>query len=120
MIKLSRIIDLKPITEAESFTATSKDTGKVSVFKSKDARDAAVKAGTHEKRKDDKDGDDKKDTPNVNIFKKDKAAKGGDSSAGKSEPKKYKATEAPKLSKDDNGEMSIAAANQTKMYLIKN
>ena len=88
MIKLSRIIDLKPITEAESFTATSKDTGKVSVFKSKDARDAAVKAGTHEKRKDDKDGDDKKDTPKVNIFKKDKAAKGGDSSAGKSEPKK--------------------------------
>ena len=90
MIKLGGLVDLKPITEADVFTATSKETGTTSVFKSKAARDAAIKAGTHEKRKDDKDGDDKKDTSKVNIFnkdkksepKKDKAAKGGDSSAG--------------------------------------
>ena len=95
MIKLGGLIDLRPITEADVFTATSKETGTTSVFKTKDARDAAVKAGTHEKRKDDKDGaqKDPTDKPKVNIFdkpKKDKAAKGGDSSAGqkdKDEPK---------------------------------
>ena len=197
MIKLKDIL-----SEAESFTAINKDTGKVSVFKSKDARDSAIKKGTHDKKKAAKGGDSsaKKDKPKVNIFdkpKKDKAAKGSDSSAEKidnaydakdfepivsslkgkiddqeykeisgemealgnmqmdmqdleddgedtynekmeidsavedlqgrikqalskdkkSEPKKYKATEPPKLSKDDDGEMSIAAANQTKLYL---
>lgn len=96
MIKLGGLIDLKPITEADVFTATSKETGTTSVFKSKAARDAAIKAGTHEKRKDDKDGavKDPTDKPKVNIFdkpKKDKAAKGGDSSAGeKDKPKKAK------------------------------
>ena len=95
MIKLGGLIDLKPITEADVFTATSKETGTTSVFKSKAARDAAIKAGTHEKRKDDKDGavKDPTDKPKVNIFNKDKAAKGGDSSAGekdKEEPKKAK------------------------------
>ena len=64
------------LKEADVFTATSKETGTTSVFKSKAARDAAIKAGTHEKRKDDKDGavkePGKKDTPKVNIFKKDK------------------------------------------------
>ena len=87
MIKLGGLIDLKPITEADVFTATSKETGTTSVFKSKAARDAAIEKGTHEKRKDDKDGavKDPTDKPKVNIFdkpKKDKAAKGGDSSAG--------------------------------------
>ena len=93
MIKLGGLVDLKPITEADVFTATSKETGTTSVFKSKAARDAAIKAGTHEKRKDDKDGavKDPTDKPKVNIFNKDKAAKGGDSSAGqkdKDEPSK--------------------------------
>ena len=56
MIKLGGLVDLKPITEADVFTATSKETGTTSVFKSKAARDAAIEKGTHEKRKDDKDG----------------------------------------------------------------
>ena len=93
MIKLGGLVDLRPkwLGEAEVFTATSKETGTTSVFKSKAARDAAIEKGTHEKRKDDKDGavKDPTDKPKVNIFdkpKKDKAAKGGDSSAGKSEP----------------------------------
>jgi len=75
MIKLGGLIDLKPLQEEKAFTATSKETGNVSVFKTKAARDAAVKAGTHEKRKSDKDtavdvpgGEDK---PKVNIFKRD-------------------------------------------------
>ena len=97
MIKLGGLIDLRPqwLGEADVYTATSKETGTTSVFKSKAARDAAIEKGTHEKRKDDKDGavKDPTDKPKVNIFdkpKKDKAAKGGDSSAGekdKEEPK---------------------------------
>jgi hypothetical protein len=74
MIKLGGLVTLKPITEADVFTATSKETGTTSVFKTKAARDAAIKAGTHEKRKDDKDGGvkDPTDKPKVNIFNKDK------------------------------------------------
>ena len=76
MIKLGGIVDLKAINEAEVFTATSKETGTTSVFKSKASRDAAIKAGTHQMKKADKDGavkdPTKKDTPKVNIFKKDK------------------------------------------------
>ena len=76
MIRLGGLVDLKAINEADVFTATSKETGTTSVFKSKDARDAAVKAGTHLMKKDDKDGavkdPTKKDTPKVNIFNKDK------------------------------------------------
>jgi len=68
MIKLGGLVGLNPINEAESFTAINKDSGKVSVFKSKEARDSAIKQGTHD-------------------AKDDKAAKGGDSSAGKDVPK---------------------------------
>lgn len=68
MIKLGGLVSLNPINEAESFTAINKDSGKVSVFKSKEARDSAIKQGTH-------------------VEKDDKAAKGGDSSAGKDVPK---------------------------------
>ena len=69
MIKLKDII-----SEAETFTAINKDTGKVSVFKSKDARDSAIKGGTHDKKAE-KGGDSsagKKDKPKVNIFDKPK------------------------------------------------
>ena len=70
MIKLKDIL-----TEADSFSAINKDTGKVSVFKSKDSRDAAIKGGTHDKKKGVKGGDsppEDKDVPKVNIFNKDK------------------------------------------------
>jgi hypothetical protein len=47
---------LKNLMEADdTFTATKKDTGKTSVFKSKEARDAAVKDGTHTMKADDED-----------------------------------------------------------------
>jgi hypothetical protein len=85
MIKL---VDL--LKEEKAFTATSKETGNVSVFKTKASRDAAIKSGSHEKRKTDKDGavdvpggDDK---PKVNIFNKDKEEPKKDSP--KSEPSK--------------------------------
>ena len=43
MIKLNNLLN------EETFTATNKKTGKTSVFKSKDSRDSAIKAGTHSK-----------------------------------------------------------------------
>jgi hypothetical protein len=48
---------IKNLMEAdgETFTATKKDTEETSVFKSKEARDAAVKAGTHIIKADDKE-----------------------------------------------------------------
>ena len=71
------MISLKNLIKEESFTAINKDSGEVSVFKTKDARDSAIKAGTHDKQdsKSAKGGDpptDKKDVPKVNIFNKDK------------------------------------------------
>jgi hypothetical protein len=71
------MISLKNLINEESFTAINKDSGKVSVFKTKDARDSAIKAGTHDNQdsKSAKGGDsptDKKDVPKVNIFNKDK------------------------------------------------
>jgi len=66
------MIKLIDIIKEETFTAINKDTGKVSVFKSKDSRDAAVKAGTHKKR-DEKDSEDKNKSDNSvsgkNMFK---------------------------------------------------
>ena len=75
------------LKEEKAFTATSKETGNVSVFKTKAARDAAVKAGSHEKRKDDKE--DAVDVPTgekkPNMFSKDAGYDAPD--AGKEEPK---------------------------------
>jgi hypothetical protein len=89
MIKLTDLL-----TEEKAFTATNKETGNVSVFKSKAARDAAVKAGSHEKRKTDKD--DAVDVPTgkkkPNMFSKDVGYAAGDAKSDepkKSEPSKY-------------------------------
>jgi len=71
------------VNEEETFTATNKETGKTSVFKSKDARDAAVKAGTHAD-KDDSDGDTSKGEEKPNMFSKDTGYDAG----GDSKPKK--------------------------------
>ena len=70
---MSKLKDI--LTEADSFSAINKDTGKVSIFKTKDARDSAIKGGTHDKKKGVKGGDsppEDKDVPKVNIFNKDK------------------------------------------------
>ena len=66
MIKLTDLLQ-----EQDSFTAINKSSGNVTAFKTKDARDSAVKSGTHDKNKDSEDDADKKDTPKVNIFKRD-------------------------------------------------
>jgi len=57
------------LLEAETFTATNKATGKTAVFKSKDSRDAAIKAGTHAEIEKDKDST-KASKSKVNIFDK--------------------------------------------------
>jgi hypothetical protein len=87
MIKLTDLLK-----EEETFTATSKKSGETSVFKSKDSRDAAVKAGTHSKIKDKEDSEEeepKGDKPN--MFSKDTGYDAGDkkSEPSKSEPSKY-------------------------------
>jgi hypothetical protein len=46
------MIKLNQLLKEETFTATNKQSGKTSVFKSKDSRDAAIKAGTHDAVKD--------------------------------------------------------------------
>jgi hypothetical protein len=97
-----KITDL--LKEQEAFTATSKKSGQTAVFKSKDARDAAVKSGTHSKIDDKDDGDGKKDTPKVNIFDKPKKDE------PKSEPSK------PKLESDPQAEK--VAAEISKKYGI--
>jgi len=84
-VKNNTMIKLTDLLEAEkAFTATSKETGNVSVFKTKAARDAAVKAGSHEKRKTDKD--DAVDVPTgekkPNMFSKDTGYDAGDDGLG--------------------------------------
>jgi len=74
------MIKLTDLLKEESFTAINKDTGKVSVFKSKDSRDAAVKAGTHDKKKDDGEKEPKGGKPN--MFSKDAGYDAGDDGLG--------------------------------------
>ncbi len=52
--------------KGDTFTAIKKDTGMTSVFKSKEARDAAVKGGTHKMPKGNKETPKK--TPTQNMF----------------------------------------------------
>lgn len=78
MIKLTNLLS------EESFTAVNKATGKVSVFKSKDSRDAAVKAGTHNKKEDGAEKEQPKGEK-PNMFSKDAGYDSPD--AGKAEPK---------------------------------
>jgi hypothetical protein len=55
--------------DGETFTATKKDTGETSVFKSKDSRDAAIEKGTHTKKEDSEEETEKDNKPN--MFSKD-------------------------------------------------
>ena len=64
MIKLTDLLN-------EEFTAVSNKSGKTVVFKNKDARDAAVKAGTHEVPEDEKGGKDEPKGDKPNMFSKD-------------------------------------------------
>ena len=79
------MIKLTDLLGEETFTAINKATGKVSVFKSKDSKDAAVKAGTHDEKEEAETGGDsagEKEKPN--MFSKDT---GYDAPDTKDEPK---------------------------------
>lgn len=64
------MIRIKNLLNEETFTATNKASGKTSVFKTKDSRDAAIKAGTHSEKEDDKSAKSAGKTSKVNIFDK--------------------------------------------------
>ena len=65
-------LKLADLMKEESFTAVNKDSGKVSVFDTKDARDAAVKSGTHDKKEDEAEkGGDSAGKKKANMFSKD-------------------------------------------------
>lgn len=66
----------------EEFTAISSKSGKTVVFKDKDARDAAVKAGTHEVPEDEKGGKDEPKGDKPNMFSKDTGYDAGDDGLG--------------------------------------
>ena len=82
------------LQEAESFTATSKNSGKTTVFKSKSNRDAAIKAGTHEKAAKGGDsppaGNDTSKADKPNMFSKDTGYDAGDKSKSKPTKAKFK------------------------------
>ena len=109
------MIKLTDIIKEETFTAINKDTGKVSVFKSKDTRDAAVKAGTHEKR-DEKDSEDKNKSGNSvsgkNMFKhaSDIKKQSGDTSGGEDSDTKKSDT-----SSDDSTEFTSIGNDEYKL-----
>jgi hypothetical protein len=80
------MIKLHNLLNEETFTATNKASGKTSVFKSKDSRDAAIKAGTHSEKEDSKSDKSVGSSSKVNIF--DKPTKSEPKSASTSTPSK--------------------------------
>jgi hypothetical protein len=77
-------ISLKRLFEAEDFQAKSKQTGKLVHFKSKDAYQAALKAGTHEDPKAKKGDAPKADAKPNSMFGADYSKDRGAKSASKS------------------------------------
>jgi|TARA_R110000822_G_scaffold66700_2_gene162713 hypothetical protein len=87
---------IKNLLEAdgETFTATNKETGETSVFKSKDNRDAAIEKGTHTK-KEDSEEDDSKEKPKTSLDPT--------TSAGKDFNDSLPDSDAAKIKKPKNG-----------------
>lgn len=97
---------IQNLLEAETFTAIKKDTGEPAIFKSKDSRDAAIKAGTHiEYEKDDEEGGEEDKTKSA--F--DPSTEGGldyIKSLGKNDPVYQSAVKAGYIT-DDESEVEI-------------
>lgn len=94
------MIRIKNLLTEETFTATNKASGKTSVFKSKDSRDAAIKAGTHAKIDDKGNKTTAGKSSKVNIFDK----------PSKEEPKSSSTTSTP----SDMGVDSVVYNKRTK------
>jgi hypothetical protein len=80
-------ISLKALLEAEDFQARSKQTGKLVHFKSKDAYQAALKAGSHEDPKAKKDDEPKASAKPNDMFGGDYAKdRGGEDPTTQTQP----------------------------------
>jgi len=96
------MIKLHNLLNEETFTATNKTSGKTSVFKSKDSRDAAIKAGTHSEKEDNKSDKTDGTASKVNIFDK----------PTKSEPKTDEPTSEPKKKRPGNPQVNKATKSK--------
>ena len=100
------------ITEAEDFQARSKQTGKLVHFKSKDAYQAALKAGTHEDPKAKKGEQPKAAAKPNDMFGGDYAKdRGGEA------PKESPKINSKNWKPDEDGSMSDEAADDVQNYL---
>ena len=95
------MIQLRNLITEETFTAINKKSGKTSVFKSKDSRNSAIKAGTHDATKDSSSDKEKtskgSETPKVNIFDKPSKDSSTNSKDTKSDTPKVSPTKLTKL-----------------------
>ncbi len=85
----------------ETFTATKKDTGETSVFKSKDSRDAAIEKGTHTK-KEDSEEDDSKEKPKTAVSPGTSSGDSYNDSLSDNDPAKIKKSKTSKVKKSPN------------------
>jgi len=99
------------LKEEKAFTATRKETGNVSVFKTKAARDAAVKAGTHEVPEDEKGGKDEPKGEKPNMFSKD---------AGYDAPDAKKKQSSTDSSSNDNIEDIVSDEDKLRDFIESN
>jgi hypothetical protein len=100
------MIRLNNLLNEETFTAINKQSGKTSVFKSKNSRDSAIKAGTHDATKDSSSDKEKtskgSETPKVNIFNKPTKDSSTKSKDTKSDTPKVSPTKLTKLMPNAN------------------
>jgi hypothetical protein len=105
------MIKLNQLLKEETFTATNKATGKTSVFKTKDSRDAAIKAGTHDAIKD-KEQPSAPKAVGSDMFGGDYAKDRG------GEAPKADTTSAPKKERKGNPQINKEAKKKAEEYGI--
>jgi hypothetical protein len=87
--------------DKETFTATKKDTGETSVFKSKDSRDSAIEKGTHTK-KEDSGENDSKEKPKTAVSPGTSSGDSYNDSLSDNDPAKIKKSKTSKVKKSPN------------------
>ena len=87
--------------DKETFTATKKDTGETSVFKSKDSRDSAIEKGTHTK-KEDSGENDSKEKPKTVVSPGTSSGDSYNDSLSDNDPAKIKKSKTSKVKKSPN------------------
>ena len=87
--------------DKETFTATKKDTGETSVFKSKDSRDSAIEKGTHTK-KEDSGENNSKEKPKTAVSPGTSSGDSYNDSLSDNDPAKIKKSKTSKVKKSPN------------------